>query len=199
MTRVSRKKELLDNMLKQEIVTTVLDLISREQPVTMDGIAAQCGVAKGTLYNYFKNKKELINYVHQTIMIPKLEKNRAILESEKPSSAKLQDFVDSVYNLHEAYPLYFQFVQSQRTRSEIGREKFEIVIHPLVSLCKEGSRQGVFVDLDPLVMASMIFGTVIGPLQNLQDREEKAPDMKKLKQCVVCLLDRMILRQQEKA
>jgi AcrR family transcriptional regulator len=199
MTRVSRKKELLDNMIRQEIVATVLDLISRDQPVTMDGIAAQCGVAKGTLYNYFKNKKQLIDYVHQAIITPKIKNNRAIFESENSPATKLHDFVDEVFGFHEAYPLYFQFVQSQRTACEADNERFEIAILPLVNLCREGRRKGVFVDLDPFVMASMIFGTVIGPLQILQDMDENSRDIKKIKQDVICLVDRIILNQQEKA
>ncbi|GAB6145588.1 TetR/AcrR family transcriptional regulator [Desulfocicer niacini] len=110
MVKITRKKELLDNMIKEEISATVLDLISRNQAVTMDVIAAQCGVAKGTLYNYFKNKKMLINHVHKTIINPKLENNRVIFESENSPEMKLSDFVDSVFNFHDAYPLYFQFI-----------------------------------------------------------------------------------------
>ena len=197
MGKISRKKELLDSMIKEEITTAVLELISRNQAVTMDVIAAQCGVAKGTLYNYFKNKKMLINHVHKTIIKPKLENNRVIFESDNSPEIKLFDFVDSVFNFHDAYPLYFQFIQSQRTASEFGKEKFETVVHPLVRLCREGIKRGVFVDLDPFVMASMIFGTIIGTLETLQNREDRHWDMEKIKKDVICLLDRMIVKQEE--
>ncbi len=198
MAKISRKKELLDSMIKEEITTAVLDLISRNQPVTMSVIAARCGVAKGTLYNYFTSKKMLINHVHKAIIKPKLENNRVIFESENSPEVKLYDFIDSVFNFHDAYPLYFQFIQSQRTASEFGKEKFETVIHPLVRLCREGTQKGIFVDLDPFVMASMIFGTIIGPLETLQNRKYSDWDMEKIKKDVICLLDRMIVKQQEK-
>ncbi|GAB6146622.1 TetR/AcrR family transcriptional regulator [Desulfocicer niacini] len=198
MGKITRKKELLDNMIKVEISTTVLELISRNQPITMDVIAAQCGVAKGTLYNYFKNKKVLINHVHQTLITPKVEQNQAIFESDNSPKTKLHDFVDSVFNFHNDYPLYFQFIQSQRTASEFEKEKFETVVHPLVRLCREGIHKGVFVDLDPFVMASMIFGTVIGTMQTFHNRDETAWEMDKIKKDVICLLDRMILKEKEK-
>ena len=194
MAKVSKKK-MFDNMVRQQIVTTVLDLIARDQQVTMDEIAVNCGVAKGTLYNYFKNKQDLINYVHQTIIDPKSQRNSTIFESEKSPRAKLYDFVDASFGFQVAYPLYFKFVQSQRTAHEADRERFDIIIKPLVKLCKEGSQNGDFVDIDPFVMASMIFGTVIGPMQTLGDRQEKTPDLEKIKQDIIHLLDRMIINQ----
>lgn len=189
-----RKKELLDNMIRQEIVTTVLDMISRDKVVTMDGIAAECGVAKGTLYNYFKNKKALINFVHQTIIAPKHEANRTIFESDRSPREKLHDFVAAVFDFQKAYPLYFRFIQTQRTAHEADRERFDVVIRPLVKLCKEGVGKGQFVQSDPYVMAAMIFGTVIGPLQTLKDREEGVPDLDRIKTDIIRLLERMTLK-----
>jgi AcrR family transcriptional regulator len=195
MAGVGRKKNLFDTMVRQQIVTTVLDLIAQDQPVTMDQIAANCGVAKGTLYNYFKNKRELINYVHQTIIDPKSKENSVIFGSDKSPKAKLHDFIDASFGFQEAYPLYFKFAQSQRTAYEADRERFEIIIQPLVKLCKEGIQKGQFIDLDPFVMAAMIFGTVIGPMQSLEDRQEKNPDLERIKQDIIHLLDRMIINQ----
>ncbi len=197
MAVIKKKRELMDKLIREEIVTTVLGLISGNRPVTMDDIALECGVSKGTLYNYFKDKKALIDYVHQTIIMPIKDNNQAIFESEKTPRDKLYHFVDEAFRFQETYPLYFKFVQSQRTEYESSRERFEIVIQPLAKLCKEGGQKGVFVDLDPYVMASMIFGTVIGPMQTLDDREEGIHDMEKLKQDVICLLDRMMLKQEK--
>lgn len=199
MSKISRKKELLDNMLREEIATTVMELISQEKPVTMDLIAAKCEVAKGTLYNYFKNKKELIDYVHKTIIIPKIEQDLNIFQSEKSPTTKLHEFVDSVFGLQEVYPRYFQFLESQRTQGEADREKFKLVINPLIRLCEEGIQTGEFVDLDAFVMGSMIFGTVIGPLQMINSGQENTQDMERIKQNIVRLLDRILLAQQEKA
>lgn len=194
MARKSKKKELLDHMIRGEVVTTVLELISQDKAVTMDTIAAECGVAKGTLYNYFKNKRELINYVHQTIIAPKQESNRTIFESDKSPRDKLHDFVDAVFGFQKAYPLYFRFIQSHRTAYEADLERFDVVITPLMKLCREGIQKGEFVKSDPYVMASMIFGTVIGPLQMLKEREETDPDLDKIKEDIISLLDRLIIK-----
>ena len=78
MAAVSKKKQWVDNLVKDEIVKTVLTLIKNEQPVTMDEIARQSSVAKGTLYNYFKNKKALMQYVHQTVLAPIRDANKTI-------------------------------------------------------------------------------------------------------------------------
>ena len=43
MKPISRKKELLDQLLREEIVDVVLQLIKLDQPVTMDEVARKCG------------------------------------------------------------------------------------------------------------------------------------------------------------
>ena len=54
-------------------------------------------------------------------------------------------------------------------------------------------------DTDPYVMAAMIFGTVVGPLESLTYREEPLQDLEKLKQEIVRFLDKSILKQQERS
>ncbi|SEA08668.1 transcriptional regulator, TetR family [Desulfuromusa kysingii] len=199
MKEVSRKKKLLDQMLRDEIVDVVLDLIKRDQPVTMDEVAKGCGVAKGTLYNYFENKDDLIAHVHQVVLIPLLESNERVLMGNGKPIARLHDFVDRAYSVHDEVCIYFQFVRRKKSAEDVLLEKIELILHPLANLCREGIESGEFIAIDPYVMAEMLFGTIIGPLTTLSYRTEVDHDLQRMKTDVKALIDRVvILKQQEK-
>jgi len=198
MTAVSKKKELVDNLVKAEIVKTVLALIKEGQPVTMDEIARRCSVAKGTLYNYFKDKKALMQYVHQTVLGPIRETNTAILESTKDPILRLHEFINSAFDIHKDVSLYFKFVEQKSTVANIVDERFDLVMRPLIKFCKQGIQGGSFIDVDPHVLAEMIYGTVIGSLISIQSRGDKPSDLKKSKQDIIRLVDKIILRSRRK-
>ena len=56
------KKELVTEFRTREILAAARNLLEQSgvDRLTMDGIAAAAGVAKGTLYLYFPSKEELI-------------------------------------------------------------------------------------------------------------------------------------------
>jgi AcrR family transcriptional regulator len=194
MTAVSKKKELVDNLVKAEIVKTVLALIKEEHPITMDEIAQRCRVAKGTLYNYFKNKKALMQFVHQTVLAPIKDSNTAIFETPGDPPVQLHKFIESAFCFDKDVSLYFQFVQQERTVANQIDERFELLMRPLIRFCSQGIQDGSFIDVDPIVLAEMIYGTVIGSLISIQSRGDETSDIKKIKQDIICLVDRIILK-----
>ncbi len=184
----------MNRLLKGQVVKTVLAMIQEGSPITMDKVAARCGVCKGTLYNYFKNKTDLLNDVHEAVIIPIKEGIRTIFEKNIPPMEKICCFVDNVFNFQKEYPLYFKFIETQRSAADEVTERMDIVILPLVDICREGMRSGQFTDVDPYVMAAMIYGTVVGPLESLAYRKEPLEDLEPLKQEIVRFLDKSILK-----
>ena len=218
MAGKKKKKELVDNLVKAEIVETVLALIKEEQSITMDEIARRCSVAKGTLYNYFKDKKALMQYVHHTVLFPIKDSNKAIFEKPGDPTLRLHEFIDSAFCLPEDVSLYFRFVQQKRTVANQIDERFEVVMRPLIRFCRQGIQEGFFIDVDPFVLAEMIYGTVIGSLISMQIRgdgtldkkkidkkkmdkkqmDKKQMDIEKIKQDIIRLVDRITLPSRRK-
>ena len=195
MTIVSKRKELVDALMKAEIVKTVLFLIKMEQPVTMEEIARRCGVAKGTLYNYFKDKKALLHYVHQTILAPIREKNNVLFRCRTGNPLDtLHEFIDDAFDVEEDVALYFHFIQRKRTVASQNDERFELIMRPLIDFCRRGIQEGFFMNADPLVLAEMIYGTVIGTLISMRCRDCENTDREKIKQDVMRLVDRLVVK-----
>lgn len=192
MSGIRKKKELLDQLLRKEIVQVILAMIHADTPITMDEVARQCGVSKGTLYNYFQNKDELLDHVHQAILDPLLESHRQIFESPEGPLTRLLNFIDSVFATHESISTYFQFVWQNKTAEKVYRERVELLMHPLAKVCQEGIDTGEFINVDPYILAEMIYGTAIGTLTTLNyrdvvvDREKMLQDVKNLINKIVC-------------
>jgi AcrR family transcriptional regulator len=199
MNSPTKRKEMMNRLLKEQVVKTVMAMIQEEKSITMDKVATRCGVSKGTLYNYFKNKKDLLNYVHEAVIIPIKRGSSKIFEKDIEPMEKIYGFVGSVFDFQKEYPLYFKFIQSQRSAADAVNERMDVVIIPLVNVCRDGMRQGKFVTADPYVMAAMIFGTVVGPLESLIYREQPIQDLEQLKQEIVRFLDKCILKEQERS
>lgn len=193
MTAV-KKKEMLETLVKTEVVNAVLALIKKDCTITMDGIAKQCGLAKGTLYNYFKNKEELMQYVHQAIVEPIKKTKFAILGSKKDPQIRLYEFIDTIFSVQEDVHLYFRFMQQKRSVALENQERADMVMRPLVKLCAQGIEKGQFIAVDPNLLAEMVYGTVIGPLKTIPIEALTKQNLEKVKQDILRLINCIIIK-----
>lgn len=63
------KKKLIENLIRDRVYEEAINLLKLERvdAFTMAELADNVGVAKGTLYNYFKDKLEVIFYVYKRL------------------------------------------------------------------------------------------------------------------------------------
>lgn len=197
MCTIINRRKIMDSLIKDQIVQAVLGMIHDNITLTMDEIALRSGMAKGTLYNYFKNKQELLAFVHDMLVSPLKEGARKIYDPEISPMEMIGNFVDSVFDFHRQFPLYFRIIQGQRTAAVALEERISLAVTPLVKVCNDGIDKGIFVDRDPYVLAAMIFGTVVGTMESLPYRNEPAPDMGRLKKDILSLLGQSLLKPRE--
>ncbi len=191
MAGIRKKKEMLDQLLRQEIVQVILTMIEEETPITMDEAARQCGVSKGTLYNYFQNKDELLDHVHQIVLEPVQASHQDIFESDLDSLGKINAFIDMVFGHSECISTYFQFIWQNKTAENVFRERVEMLIHPLAKLCREGADKGELPDVNPYVLAELLYGTIIGPLASLPYRDVIAVNREEMQRDVKVLINKL--------
>jgi AcrR family transcriptional regulator len=61
---------------------------------TMDAVAAEAGVSKGSIYNYFRNKQALFAAVVQDIVTAEEGSFRSVIDSDEAASAKIARLLD---------------------------------------------------------------------------------------------------------
>jgi len=161
------QKRIRRKSRKDEIIKAASNLFSQKSyhDVTMDQIAAEVGVAKGTIYLYFESKENL----YLGILEHTFETIESILEKEiakeDPAPQKLKKILRLIFQF------YFQNMDVLRilTRDEtrLIREHFEFTEHwrhrrikLYRKVLEKGIKEGSFRSANTELMALIIFGLV---------------------------------------
>jgi len=86
---------------KSAIIQRSIQLFAEQgyNGVTFQKIADDCGIARTTLYTYFKNKREIFNYAIWEVSNILIEKYDSILQQDEPAEIKLKTIMGAVLEL----------------------------------------------------------------------------------------------------
>jgi AcrR family transcriptional regulator len=142
----------------------------RYHEVRMDDIAAHAGVAKGTLYRYYRDKEDL--YLALTINgLQRLyeESHDQIVGAGIPAQ-KLRDFIARIVRFYEQQPYFLELLQRIETSGtansinaikDIRTQWYHLVTNLITQLNNEGHP----VTCEPELAALALLGTIRGILR----------------------------------
>lgn len=172
--RVNRKtrRNEWQTLSRQKIQEAVVRLLSRggaAEP-TMEQVAAEAGVAKGTLYLYFKDKRALLASVKETALRPMREELFGLLESEAPPSERIERFVRRHLGYFEERRGLFRVLlwERQPPAAHLERRRssgYRLVVERVGTVLREGMQRGEFRSLDPHKVAAMLLEADIALIQ----------------------------------
>jgi AcrR family transcriptional regulator len=152
---------------KEEIINVAANLFSQKSyhDVTMDQIAEQVGVAKGTIYLYFDSKENL----YLEILEDTYEEIESILEKEiaKDDSApkKLKKMLRLIFTFYLQHLDVLRILS--RDETHLIREHFEFTEHWRLrriklyqKILEKGIKEGSFRPANTKLTALIIFGLV---------------------------------------
>ncbi len=86
---MSRLVEQRKNLMKEGIYEAAVAVLIRDglEATTMERVAEEAGVAKGSLYNYFENKTDLLEFVHERTIEPLRQGVREAIEERRRQPA----------------------------------------------------------------------------------------------------------------
>lgn len=157
------RKKILDAVTKQDILEAAIKIIIRDgvTGLTMDKIAAEAHVAKGTLYVHFQNKQEVVDAAIESSIAPLLEELVHILDSHLTPADKLRKFTLSnliFFNTHKELfrvTIYDQDHVADDTK-RYRSDRYWDIVRRVASVLEDGMKQGIFITADPTKVA-MIF------------------------------------------
>ena len=156
-----KRKELLDEMTRKLILDAGLRTLLEQgiEGFTMDRVALDAGVAKGTLYLHFKDKEELLMATIEKGFEPFFSMAETILDSEQIPVKKLEVFTLEGFRFFERQRQLFNIVLRTKELKKRHAMKDDALYWNLVSkialVLDDGIHEGVFKPIDSIKVAGM--------------------------------------------
>lgn len=158
-----QRKAEWDALCRRSIQDAVVRILSRTETgaLTMARVAAEAGLAKGTLYLYFENKQQLLTAVKEEALRPLWEELLAIVEGSLPPVEKLERFVACHLGYFDRHRELFRVLLWDRQIAEttLRRQRshpFRSHVERVARIFGEGIEAGLFRPVDPGALAAML-------------------------------------------
>ena len=166
---------------KREIIRkAAIEVIAREgfHRATSDKIAAEAGIAVGTIYYYFQNKEDILAYIFQE----EFQKRSRVLDELRKSS------VHPLLKIRKKLDYHFQQVQEDDKVTKIilrekhlpftipgGVKKFGGIPKFIEDVLEEGVKSGQLRSCNPEILSLAIFGIIEGVVGRYILEKEQNP------------------------
>ena len=166
-----RRKELLDSMMKEAVYEGAVAVLTEHglNGTTMDRVAAAAGMAKGSLYNHFRGKQELLEFVRDRAVAPMQEALEEIVKNRLSAAEKLA----SISRLWREYLVkhhaVFEFLINDHAAKRLLRDTEQTTrasgIKQIATIIEQGIEEGVFWPVNATAAAEMFVSASIGMVE----------------------------------
>lgn len=168
MARLSKgQKALLGQVMHENLCEAAMRVITEYgvDNMTMDKIAEAAGVAKGTIYNYFKNKDELLSRTESAILDPMVKKINALAAADSGPLAKLREIAGLILEHFSRYRKVLVLLHESKISGILGdRERFEKrekVIAAIEKIITPAMQCGELRSFSPRIVAEIFIGMIM--------------------------------------
>ena len=157
-------KELHTARMRENICNTFAEMFAAEGDVSMEHLAEKMGIAKGTIYNYFKDKSELtaaVMEIRRRAMVELMEKE---ITPDASAIFQLERFVQIMWeDFHRYRHLRMEYLRSNPVRTISHRPR---PLDILKKIMEQGIAGGEFRQTDPEEAALFVFCSLIGKFRH---------------------------------
>lgn len=177
----SYRKQALDELMKEAIFQATVAVLGEHgvEGLTMERVASVAEVAKGTLYHYFRGKKDLFQFLYSKTVGPLFQDLAETVATEQPAINKLSSHLHNVCEYlgknAQLVKFLFQNDMVQGLLQASQRSMLEASSQHLAEIFRQGIAEGVFRPVEPLVLAHMFIGFCRGVFDSRPDLEGPGP------------------------
>ena len=153
---------------------------------SMDEIAARVGVAKGTLYQHFPSKEDLVFALFERELETSLQTIKQIVATALPARARLERILRHMYGelLGKRMQLLFSLLTDMDVRKGLFEKKLQMrdrmqeLAAGIRAVLEEGKEDGSFDPAIPTVVMLMTFFGLLSPhgIEHLVAQEQLSPE-----------------------
>ena len=182
MTHLTERcKDLVASAMKDGIYQAFVEVLAEHgtEGLTMDRVAEVAGIAKGSLYNYFQNKQELVRFVFDRSVEPARQALEEILVKPVPAVEKLRSVFQVMLENFATQRGIFEFLfMDPATKASLDspeRTGRVDVISKFQRILQQGVEEGAFRPIDVARSAEMFFGAVVAMIEQQVFLSEERP------------------------
>jgi AcrR family transcriptional regulator len=181
----SKSKSVLSELTSRHIQESVIRAVTRVgvHGLTMDRIAEEAGIAKGTIYLHFRTKNELVRATFDACLAPLIDELIGILNSDLPADVRLHLFTQRHLAYFEDRQDLFRVLLHERSRIQIRTDRrrsslYRKLVEKTAEVVELGVKSGLFRSVDPVKLAGMIVDSNITVISHrvLEGRPDSAQD-----------------------
>jgi AcrR family transcriptional regulator len=174
MTRYPEKRRAALEATMQAEVLRVAGAILREEGIealTMDRIAREIGVSRGTLYNYFADADAVLNFVEARTFDPVIQRVEQVATSSATAPKKLEGVahvvLDALYEDRALVMALFAKKELHGPRAEQKRRHREYFVEVVSAIVGQGMAEGSLRTMEPALGANLFLGATSGLIDSM--------------------------------
>lgn len=166
-----KQKQLKEQAVQEAIYEATLKVLSRQRgdALKMKEVAESAGIATGTLYNYFKNKVELLTFVDNRLHWVILDKLKEVTESPAAPAEKLRAYVHEIFVFFESYHIVFDVADKFGIKEKISKmdkmSRLDRARRQIAGILTEGITAGSFRPVQTDFTAKHFLSAIIGVIE----------------------------------
>jgi AcrR family transcriptional regulator len=158
------RKEIVTSVMKDTIFDAADSVLERHGVggMTMDRVAATAGMTAGSLYNYFRNKDELLQCVYARLVEPFIQLLEEVAATDLTAPQKLEKIIHQGLERSFQQRCFIRLLAESEQESYVRREVRPRVLQILTRIFEQGVREGSFRPHNPVHTARMFKGCYVG-------------------------------------
>ncbi|MBV6643796.1 MAG: TetR/AcrR family transcriptional regulator [Cyclobacteriaceae bacterium] len=174
------RKRATPEFRKSQIIAAA-DLVLLEMGIehfTIDRVIDRAKIAKGTVYNYYKNKDEMLADLGYKALSMLLSHFHTAVGGQKSSVEKVKAICKSSYDYYRVYPQYFELISyMERPDFEINMSNYLKLSQEITNMVNhvvaEGQEKGeIKKDLSSDMITYIIWACSVGVVQFVESKEK---------------------------
>ena len=178
----SKPADLWNELKRQSIQQAVIRLMERDglKGVTMERVAQETGIAKGTVYLHYRDKQDLLEAVKESSLDPLTRQLHEILRGSASPEHKLRALVLCYLGYFDENRDLFRILLYERevtrvTGDRYQNDRYRNLIDGTARVIREGMRKRVFRSVDARHVAAMFIESTVGLMnQRLMDESPRS-------------------------
>lgn len=154
--------DLWQSFKRQSIQQAVIQLMCREglPSVTMDRVASEAGIAKGTIYLHYRDKQELLDDVKNSSLDPMIARMDEVFAADATPDRKLQTYSLRYLQYFDERRDLFRILLYERevTRVQSSRyqgDRYRHLVDQTARTIRDGIKKKIFREVEASGVAAM--------------------------------------------